>query len=139
MPVQTLHVMSKRLRSNADVGVRVLPYCDADNTIRKQETARGPPSDKTTFVHRMKTELRFFCPYFSCAASEQLALEVGYSPPTPTPTAPLAMVNHQKRAETLPPMALEAVAKMAPRTRSPVAVTTAGLRPTRSQMTPTVI
>lgn len=48
----------------------------------------------------------------SSAASLALTLEQGYSPPTPTPVMPRAMINIQNRPKGVTP--LEAVAKIIP-------------------------
>lgn len=75
IPAHTLHVMSRRLRSK---GEEVFPYEVAERTMRKQLTARGPPMERTTLVHKMKIVERFSRPYLSLDASEAEAEEVGY-------------------------------------------------------------
>jgi len=64
----------------------------ACSTIRKTDTAKGPPKERGRFVTRIKIGPRRERVY-SLAASEAEVEAAGYSPPVPKPMMPREMVS----------------------------------------------
>lgn len=96
------------------------------STIRKIETASGPPNESGRFVTRMKIGPLLFkaCAF---AASDALVELAGYSPPVPKPTIPRETVIIQNMPSMVNP--LDAVARMPPPTIMRVVTTIANFRP----------